>query len=99
MKNSVVQVKKLQTFLDSHGGATLPVTGFFGPETTTAVSSFQKTHANEVLAPWGESEPSGFVYYTTRKVINETNCGTGAAASRFPQLSSPISRSHAPITI
>lgn len=72
--NDVEQVKKLQEFLNKHEGATLPVTGFYGPMTVAAVQAFQERYASEVLAPWGISLPTGIVYRTTLYKINMIEC-------------------------
>ena len=39
--------------------------------------AFQVKYADDVLIPWGlgADEPTGYVYYTTRKKINEIFCG------------------------
>jgi hypothetical protein len=72
--NDVEQVRRLQQFLNSEMNAGLPVTGFFGPLTDAAVRAFQAKYASEILTPWGINEPTGYVYLTTRKKINEMYC-------------------------
>jgi hypothetical protein len=72
--NSESDVVKLQTFLSENNMYNSPVTGFFGPATETAVKDFQLKHRSEILDPWGLSEPTGQVYYTTKKTINEIYC-------------------------
>ncbi len=72
--NDSGEVTKLQSFLNRVLGLALPVTGFFGPLTQQAVMAFQTTHAAEILAPWGLTNPTGFVYHTTIKKINELVC-------------------------
>lgn len=80
--NPVDEVKKLQLFLNEEMGSGLPVTGFFGPLTFNAVSSFQLKYASEILSPWvpyglpSASTPTGYVYKTTRHKINEIKCAT-----------------------
>ncbi len=68
------QVTKLQTFLNDREGAGLPVTGFFGTLTRAAVSAFQVKYAADILTPWGETEPTGNVYKTTKWKINSLWC-------------------------
>jgi hypothetical protein len=74
--NGPAQVRALQEFLNTHMGANLPVTGFFGPLTTAAVKKFQLQHAAEILTPWGITEPTGIVYKTTQRAINLANCSS-----------------------
>ena len=80
--NNAVEVQKLQTFLNTHIGANLPVTGYFGPMTTQAVRQFQARYAAEILAPVGLSVPSGFVFTMTLGKINALGCG-GTAPTAF----------------
>jgi len=87
-KNDPEDVKKLQIFLNEHFGLTIPVTGFYGPRTIAAVRKFQVANAAEVLRPWvaaglhhDENTPTGYVYKTTKRMINVLKC---------PDLQSPI---------
>ena len=73
-QNDPEQVRKLQLFLNEEMASGLPITGFFGPLTDAAVRAFQARYASEILAPWDITEPTGYVYLTTRKKINELNC-------------------------
>lgn len=72
--NDSTQVMKLQSFLNSQG-ARLPVTGFFGSMTTAAVKNFQVKYKSEILAPLGLTRPTGNVYGSTQRKINQLNCG------------------------
>ena len=72
--NDPLDVVKLQNFLNGEVDSGLPTTGYFGPLTTAAVKKFQAKYADEVLAPWNLTEPTGLVYTTTRKKINELAC-------------------------
>lgn len=81
--NNPEEVKKLQDFLNSQLGMSLPVTGFFGPMTFDAVKLFQKNYWESVLKPWfgqpgsgisGADTPTGFVYQTTKWEINNIWC-------------------------
>lgn len=72
--NDPAQVAKLQQFLNGQLGLTLDENGVFDRATDTAVRQFQTMHAAEVLAPWGISEPTGFVYMTTQRAINLMHC-------------------------
>ncbi|OGZ10515.1 MAG: hypothetical protein A3D65_04225 [Candidatus Lloydbacteria bacterium RIFCSPHIGHO2_02_FULL_50_13] len=74
-ENDPAEVMKLQTFLrDFEGFTDLPVTGFFGTETDKAVREFQDRYADDVLLPWNLPSNTGYVYYTTRKKVNEIYC-------------------------
>lgn len=74
--NDASEVKKLQEFLNDKFSANLPITGFFGKLTDKAVREFQRTHAGQVLTPWGITDPTGYVFKTTQRWINLTNCST-----------------------
>jgi peptidoglycan hydrolase-like protein with peptidoglycan-binding domain len=87
--NDFIEVLKLQVFLNEQGFE-VPVTGIFGPETDTAVKSFQIAHKGEVLLPWvqyglGDGEtPTGYVYKTTRYKINNIVCPGSEAFPILP---------------
>ena len=69
-KNNSDQVKRLQEFLNTHMNAQLPVTGFYGPMTLSAVKAFQLKYSDDILKPWGLSTPTGLVYLSTIRKIN-----------------------------
>ncbi len=69
--NNPAEVEKLQTFLNEYEGEEIPVTGFYGEITRTAVNRFQVKYSDEILAPWGIDEPTGYVYKTTQRKIND----------------------------
>lgn len=73
--NNKEEVKKLQTFLNEYEGEQLPVTGFYGEMTLSAVNRLQRKYAEEILTPWGITEPTGYVYITTQRFINDKKCG------------------------
>jgi hypothetical protein len=72
--NDPEEVKKLQTFLNEQLGLSIPVTGVFGPITLAAVKQFQEKYRDEVLAPWGVSTPTGYVFKMTKHKINTLMC-------------------------
>jgi large repetitive protein len=80
--NSPVEVDKLQTFLNMNLGTTLPITGYYGPETIAAVDQFQVKYHIEVLRPWlpyglpTEYTPTDYVYKTTQRWINLIMCSS-----------------------
>lgn len=72
--NDIEQVKRLQRFLNDFEGARLTVSGVYDADTLAGVHTFQTKYAADILAPWGVSESTGFVYLTTRKKVNEIFC-------------------------
>ena len=72
--NNIEDVRRLQTFLNEQGLGKPPITGYFDSNTTAAVKTFQQQYKDNILIPWGLSEPTGYVYYTTQKTINEIKC-------------------------
>lgn len=74
-ENDKKEVGELQFFLRTMAGFdSVEITNTYDTTTYDAVRSFQERYAEEILAPWGMSEPSGYVYYTTQKKINEIWC-------------------------
>jgi len=74
--NNPEQVMRLQTFLrDMEGFSSVAVNGIFDQATLDAVMQFQLKYSEDILAPWGIDFPTGYVYYTTQKKINEIYCG------------------------
>lgn len=72
--NDPAEVRKLQDFLRTLEGFTLETSGEYDAPSIAAVEVFQKRYASEVLNPWGTTAPTGHVYLTTRKKINELYC-------------------------
>ena len=58
-------------------GAKLNPTGVYDAPTIAAVEKFQAKHADSVLTPWAIDAPTGYVYITTRRKINEVYCNNG----------------------
>jgi hypothetical protein len=79
MKNNSSQVTLLQIFLKTQGYA-VSVTGVFDSATLAGVNQFQIDHAADVLAPWGITQATGFVYETTLHEINKLSCPTYVVA-------------------
>ena len=69
-----IEVLKLQFFLNVLEGNNLSYTGTYDVATKMAVMNYQANYAAEVLTPWNLTEPTGYVYLTTRKHINERFC-------------------------
>ncbi len=82
-KNDKDQVRKLQKFLNTHMGASVPETGYFGSMTKQAVAKFQVKYRSEILTPWeslGKGKElengTGYVFKTTKHWINILNCAS-----------------------
>lgn len=76
--NDPEQVRRLQQILTLDGEA-VAQTGVFDVATLDAVKAFQLKYADRILKPWGLTQPTGYVYLTTRKVLNEVYCHSGGA--------------------
>ena len=72
--NDPTEVLKLQRFLQEQIDTSLVPTGHFDQATERAVRDFQRRHRATILIPWGITDPTGYVYYTTQKQINEIYC-------------------------
>jgi len=73
-QNDPNEVRKLQYFLNTYENMSLDVNGIFDDATEAAVKILQVRHADEILAPWNISEPTGIVYITTSSYINRYFC-------------------------
>lgn len=73
--NDEFEVKKWQVFLSSFVNSKLSYNGFFDKSTESATKDFQFKYSDQVLKPWGLTNPTGLVYKTTRSFANYlTNC-------------------------
>jgi len=79
--NDPEQVKRLQQILLNEGFA-VTVNGEYDDATLEAVKAFQLKYTDEILKPWGLTQPTGFVFLTTRKKLNELYCQ--ATSQTFP---------------
>ena len=78
------EVEKIQAFLKKFGFFNHEITGYYGAITDKAVKAFQARYANEILAPWGISSPTGWWYKTTRAKANELmGCSEGKTAEEL----------------
>ncbi len=74
--NDPAEVSKLQMFLRAREDATsVSISGIFDRPTFDAVHAFQRKYASEILEPWGMTQSTGYVYFTTQKKVNEIWCG------------------------
>jgi len=75
ISNDPSEVTKLQSFLHNEEGFTdLAITGTFDITTDRAVRVFQDRYKADVLDSWNLPANTGYVYYTTKKKINELHC-------------------------
>lgn len=73
-KNNPSHIVLLQRFLNEYVDVKVPVTGYFGPKTVSAVRKLQAMQKEAILAPWKLEKPTGIVYVTTVAHINNTKC-------------------------
>ncbi len=90
IKNSADQVIKLQNFLKDTEKMDVNVTGIFDQKTIQAVKIFQAKYTVDILDPWNVKVPTGNVYHTTRKKINEIHCKSPVSltAAQIAEISS-----------
>ena len=72
--NNTDDVRRLELFLNTFEGFALPIDGVYSQADYDAVVLVQERHPSEILVPWSYTEGTGYVYYTTRKYINEVYC-------------------------
>lgn len=72
--NNPAEVTKLQIFLKNTEKIDVDATGIFDTKTFEGVKAFQAKYLTEVMGPWGVTTPTGQVWYTTKKKINEIYC-------------------------
>ncbi len=80
--NDPVQVVKVQIFLKNSEGLDVNVNGSFDRKTETAIRAFQQKYLSAVMGPWGSNQPSGYVYITTQKKINQLSCASPLTLSQ-----------------
>ncbi len=86
--NDKDEVEKLQNFLNDRQGESLPVDGIYNQDDFEAVKRFQLKYKTEVLDIWGLTEPTGYVYLTTRNKINSFYCSAAIECPYFTQFNS-----------
>ena len=72
--NNPTDVKNLQKFLKDVESEQVDENGIYDIITIAAVKRFQMKYSSEILTPWGITEPTGHVYYTTQNKINNLAC-------------------------
>lgn len=79
--NNLNDVSTLQNFLKTEVNPNLISTGVYDTATQNAVNAFQLKYKSEILAPWvplglpSDTTPTGFVYKTTQRKVNNLMCG------------------------
>jgi len=86
--NDEDEVTKLQNFLNNHEGESLKADGIYNQDDFEAVKRFQSKYSSSVLEVWGLTEPTGYVYLTTRMKINSFNCNKTLECPIFTQYNS-----------
>lgn len=71
--NSKEEVERLEAFLAARG-EDVTLNGIYEKNEFEAVKRFQLEHRADILDPWDITEPTGYVYKTTVKKINEIAC-------------------------
>lgn len=74
----------IQRFLNQEVDAGLEINGIYDENTIIAVRVFQVLHSDEVLTPWGISEPTGNFYLTTARAANMINCSNQGQVASIP---------------
>lgn len=72
--NDSADVLRLQTFLKHIEGLDVDQTGIFDQKTEAGVKAFQAKYLSDIMGPWHASAPTGYVYITTKKKINQIAC-------------------------
>ncbi|MEN9524565.1 MAG: hypothetical protein RL536_634 [Candidatus Parcubacteria bacterium] len=67
-------VTRLQSFFRNSELLNVDVTGIFDIKTDQATREFQTKYSSDILGPWSASIPSGYVYITTSKKVNQLAC-------------------------
>jgi uncharacterized delta-60 repeat protein len=76
--NDQNEVMRWQEFLNRYENEFLVVDGNFGRRTFDAIRNFQAKYTREVLAPWGITAPTGYIYKSTRAKANKIfGCSEG----------------------
>jgi hypothetical protein len=74
--NDPAEIRKLQTFLIAYENDTnVTVNGVLDAATIAGIDAFQQKYLTQVMGPWNSNAPSGDVYITTLREINEIVCG------------------------
>jgi len=94
--NNPTEVNKLITFLNEKEGQSLAVDGMYDADDEAAVKQFQVKYRTAVLDIWGLSEPTGYVYITTRNKINSFYCEAIIECPYFSEYNSVLGNTNSP---
>jgi hypothetical protein len=83
--NNPIEVTKLQAFLKNSEKLDVDINGIFDTKTFEAVKAFQAKYLEDIMIPWGSRTPSGQVYFTTQKKVNEVYCNSPFALTAEQQ--------------
>lgn len=72
-QNNVDEVERLEAFLVARW-ENITLDGVYGQEEFEAIKKFQLEYRADILDPWEITEPTGYVFRTTIKKINEIAC-------------------------
>ena len=77
-RNNGGEVMKVKQFLNVHMGSELTKSELFDEKLDDAVRELQSRYRDRVLTPWGLESPTGYVYQSTRNMLNElAGCDEG----------------------
>lgn len=82
-KNNPEEVKKLQSFLNEYENEKLVVDGVYKQADIDAVKRFQAKYLDQIMLPWGVTEPTGIVFRTTVAKINLLSCAKQVGCPYF----------------
>ena len=75
--NNPSDITKLQVFLSTYEhDSNVHLTGILDQATLNGIISFQQSYLSNIMGPWGSATPSGEVYITTLKEINNIVCSS-----------------------
>jgi hypothetical protein len=69
--NNPEDVKLLEKFLNTYEAANVPVDGFYSATDMQAVIKWQEKYPTDILAPWGLTKGTGYVYTASLKKIKQ----------------------------
>ena len=93
--NNAEEVNKLIDFLNEHEGESLVRDGSYDLNDFEAVKRFQLKYKTSVLDIWGLTEPTGYVYFTTRMKINSFMCNKSLSCPVFTEYNSRTNENNA----
>lgn len=79
--NNANNVRLLEQFLNTYEQANLPVDGVYGEADLAAVITWQETYAADILAPWGITKGTGYIFTTSLAKIQEIHAAACRAAA------------------